>query len=343
MAKFAHLIKTKKPLMHRRREFLTKSALGALAVSLTGLSSESCTLSSENKAPGKSKAGPLVISTWDFGIEANEAAWKVLTQGGTALDAVEQGVMVAEADETNSSVGIGGLPDRDGRVTLDACIMDSNGNAGSVCCLEHILHPVSVARLVMEKTPHVMLVADGALDFALENGFEKVNLFTEKAREAWEKWKLTNKYEPRINAEMHDTIGLLAIDESGNLAGACTTSGLAYKMHGRVGDSPIIGAGLYVDNEVGAAVATGLGEVVLKSLSSFLAVELMRHGKSPEEACKMAIERIVDKQANAKDVQVALIAINKSGESGAYCIQKGFTYALYQGNQNSLHTPKYLL
>jgi len=224
------------------------------------------------------KEAPVVISTWDFGFKANEISWKVLSQGGKSLDAVEQGIMIIEADADNLSVGIGGLPDREGIVTLDACIMDEQGRAGSVTFLQEIMHPISVARLVMEKTPHVMLSGDGALQFALESGFERQNLLTDKAKAAWEEWKRKSQYKPVINIENHDTVGLLALDQAGNLAGGCSTSGLAYKMHGRVGDSPIIGAGLYVDNEVGAAVATGLGELVMRTLSSFLVVELMRNG-----------------------------------------------------------------
>jgi isoaspartyl peptidase/L-asparaginase-like protein (Ntn-hydrolase superfamily) len=328
--------------MQKRREFLGKSAL-ALAATVTGVSVSNC--SASYSVNGKEVKGslPLVISTWDFGIQANEAAWEILKKGGASLDAVEKGVMVAEADASNSSVGLGGLPDRDGRVTLDACIMDYLGNAGSVSCIEHILHPISVARLVMEKTPHVMLVGEGALQFALDHGFKKENLLTEASRKAWEQWKITSKYEPKINVEIHDTIGMLAIDSGGNIAGACTTSGLAYKMHGRVGDSPIIGAGLFVDNEVGGAVATGLGEAVLKSLSSFLAVELMRNGKSPTDACRIAVERILRKIPKANEIQVALIAVNKNGEFGGYSIHKGFNYALYQDNTNKLYIAKHLI
>lgn len=271
---------------------------------------------------------PLVITTWDFGIKANMPAWEALASGKRAVDAVEQGIRVIESDPDNMSVGIGGLPDRDGHVTLDACIMDESGKAGSVTFLEEIEHPISVARLVMEKTPHVILSGDGALQFALENGFERKKLLTEKALKAWEQWKIESHYQPVINIENHDTVGMLAMDQKGNLSGGCSTSGLAYKMHGRVGDSPIIGAGLYVDNEVGAAVATGLGEMVLRNLSTFLVVELMRSGFTPQEACLEAISRIVRKNDNYKDFQVGIIALNKSGECGAFSIQPGFSYAL---------------
>ncbi|PST83009.1 glycosylasparaginase [Pedobacter yulinensis] len=290
-------------------------------------------------------AKPIVISTWDFGIPANKAAWTILSQGGNALDAVEKGVRVPEADPAIQTVGYGGLPDRDGKVTLDACIMDHHGNCGSVAGMEHIKHPISVARLVMEKTPHVMLVGDGAFQFALENGFKKENLLTPQSEKAWKEWLKTAKYEPVINIENktykvaptrlpgnqynHDTIGMLALDAQGNLSGACTTSGMAYKLHGRVGDSPIIGAGLYVDNEVGGATSTGVGEEVIRNVGSFLVVELMRQGYSPEAACKEAVMRIIRKKPQtAKNIQVGFLALNKKGEYGAYAIQKGFSYAI---------------
>lgn len=246
------------------------------------------------------------------------------------MDAVEKGVQVPEGDPTESSVGLGGLPDRDGRVTLDACIMDEFANCGSVACLEHIVHPISVARLVMEKTPHVMLVGDGALQFALEQGFKKENLLTAESEKAWRDWLKTAEYKPVANIENHDTIGMVAMDSKGNCAGACTTSGMAYKLHGRVGDSPIIGAGLYVDNEVGAATSTGVGEEVIRIVGSYLVVELMRQGHSPFDACKIAVERVVKNQPQkSKEIQVGFLAINKQGEHGAFALQGGFTYAVY--------------
>ncbi len=274
---------------------------------------------------------PLVISTWNFGIEANVAAWNVLSKGGRALDAVEMGAQVPESDPKQNSVGLGGLPDRDGRVTLDACIMDENANIGSVACLEHILHPISVARKVMEKTPHVMLVGDGALQFALANGFKKEKRsISPESEKAWKEWLKKAEYKPVANIENHDTIGMVALDINGNLSGACTTSGMAYKLHGRVGDSPIIGAGLFVDNEIGAATSTGVGEEVIRIVGSHLVVELMRQGNSPADACKKAVERIVKNQPQkSKEIQVGFLAINKNGEHGAFALQKGFTYALY--------------
>ena len=276
---------------------------------------------------------PVVISTWAMGIDANVAAWEVLKKGGRALDAVEAGVKIPEADPTERSVGYGGRPDRNGRVTLDACIMDELSNIGSVAFLEHIKHPVSVARAVMEKTPHVMLVGDGALSFALEQGFKKENLLTEESEKEWKEWLETAQYKPVINVENHDTIGMLALDEAGNLSGACTTSGMAYKMTGRIGDSPIIGAGLYVDNEIGAATATGQGEEVIRIAGSHLVVELMRQGSSPEEACKQAVTRILANQVrrgkDPKDIQIGFLALNKAGEHGAFCLQGGFEYVVY--------------
>jgi N4-(beta-N-acetylglucosaminyl)-L-asparaginase len=279
---------------------------------------------------------PVVISTWDRGIAANEEAWKILIDNGRALDAVENGVRITEADPDIMSVGYGGLPDRDGHVTLDACIMDEEGNAGSVAFLEYIMHPISVARLVMEKTPHVMLVGEGALQFALENGFKKENLLTERAKEKWEEWLKKTNYKPvKIDKDNHDTIGMVALDNTGNLSGACTTSGLSFKLHGRVGDSPIIGAGMYADNEIGAAAATGIGEAVIKTAGSFLIVEQMRLGKTPFEACKAAVERIIKKVKNF-DGQVGYIALNKNGETGAYSVTKGFQYAVYKNGENKL-------
>ena len=291
------------------------------------------------KAPENKNQFPIVISTWAPNVNANAAAWQVLIAGGTALDAVHKGVMVPEADPNDQSVGYGGLPDRDGIVTLDSCIMDHQGNIGAVMGLEDIMHAVSVARLVMEKTPHVQIVGSGALQFALANGFEKQNLLTENSRKEWEKWKLEDKYDPMTTMDnllqriknQHDTIGMVALDGNSNLSGACTTSGMAYKMHGRVGDSPIIGAGLFVDNEVGAASATGIGEEVVRIVGSHTIVEMMRQGKTPEDACKEAIRRVVkiNGETNAKKMQVGFIALNRLGEYGCYSLTPDFTMAVH--------------
>jgi N4-(beta-N-acetylglucosaminyl)-L-asparaginase len=333
--------------MFNRRKFLGSSFLASTGLLLrTGNDLAKSTIVS-NK--------PIVISTWDFGKAANAAAWEVLAKNGSALDAVEAGVKVPEADPNNHSVGYGGLPDRDGYVTLDACIMDDKSNCGSVMCLEHIVHPISVARLVMEKTPHVVLAGDGALEFALANGFKKENLLTPESEKIWKDWLKDSRYEPVINIENkkfavnnqsytpggannHDTIGMLALDNNGNLSGACTTSGMAFKMHGRVGDSPIIGAGLFVDNEIGSATSTGVGEEVIRIVGSHLVVEYMRLGLTPREACRKAVERIVTRDpAKAKDLQVGFLAMKKDGSYGAFCIQKGFTYAVRSATEEKIY------
>ncbi len=322
--------------MLNRRKFLQSSFLGSSSLLVSKYSF------------GKSASGPVVLSTWSPNVKANAAAWIVLEKNGKALDAVEKGVRVTEADPSDQSVGYGGLPDRDGKVTLDACIMDENGNCGAVFSIENIMHPVSVARLVMEKTPHVQLTGEGALQFALSQGFKEENLLTVESEKAWKEWLKTAHYDPmttvdNIEKEIkkqkpkevegqinnHDTIGMIALDANGNLSGACSTSGMAYKMSGRVGDSPIIGAGLFVDNEVGAATSTGVGEEVIKICGSHTVVELMRQGLSPEEACKKAVERIMKRNGiNAKTIQVGFIALNKKGEYGGYSIMKKFDYGV---------------
>ncbi len=305
--------------MTTRRKFLQLGTLASLAPFSKLIAHSNSPLSS-----------PVVISTWNFGLEANKEAWKILAANGRALDAVEAGARVPEGDPNESSVGLGGLPDRDGRVTLDACIMDESSNCGAVACLEHIVHPISVARKVMENTPHVLLVGEGALKFALDSGFKKENLLTKKAEKAWKEWLKTGAYKPIANIENHDTIGIVALDQQQNLSGACTTSGMAYKMQGRVGDSPIIGASLFVDNEIGAATSTGVGEEVIRIVGSHLVVELMRQGRTPQQACEEAVGRIVKNQSKkSKEIQVGFLALNKNGEYGAFALQKGFTYAVY--------------
>ena len=338
--------------MINRRKFIRSSVLGSAVVltnnTLTG---------EEIFSAVKGKA--IVISTWDAGLEANKGAWKVLGTGGRALDAVEQGVMVTEASQ-NCCVGLDANPDRDGFVTLDACIMDEFFNCGSVAFLERIKHPISVARRVMEKTPHVMLVGSGAQQFALAEGFPlEEQKLSPDAQKAYEDWLKKSEYKPIINIENkgnhgpfaparlesggwnHDTIGMVAMDAKGNLSGSCTTSGLGFKMRGRLGDSPIIGAGLYVDNEIGACTATGQGEDVIRVAGSHTVVELMRQGLSPEAACKKAIERIVKiKKEKVKDIQVAFIALNKKGQAGSFAIHKGFSYAIKSNEEEKLVNSK---
>lgn len=321
--------------MHRRK-FLRNSSLGSAGL-LGTASLYACRESSPGEQPAARVAnpGPVAVCTWDFG-NATTRAWSVLEPGGSALDAVEAGVMVEEGDPNNQTVGLGGRPDRDGHVTLDACIMDPEGRCGSVMALEGFLHPVSVARKVMEETPHVILVGEGAARFALEQGFERTDLLTDASRKEWEEWQKEAEYKPVINIENHDTIGMLTLDANGRMAGACTTSGLAYKMRGRVGDSPVIGAGLYVDDEVGGAAATGLGEEVVRTVGSFLIVELMRQGLSPQQACEEGVHRIMKKNQGRTDFQIGFVALNKKGESGAYCIHPGFSYRRYdaEGHRN---------
>lgn len=323
--------------MIKRRDFIKTSA--ALGISTTAIVSACNSEAKDNNLETEETTAkaelPLVISTWN-NQKANEAAYKVLKNNGSALDAVEAGARVPEADPGDQSVGYGGRPDRDGDVTLDACIMNSNGDYGAVTYLKNIKHPISVARKVMEETPHVILSGDGAYQFALSQGFKHEELLTDKSKDDLQEWLKTSEYKPKVNIEMHDTIGMLAIDSKGDIGGACTTSGMAYKMPGRVGDSPIIGAGLFIDNKIGGATATGMGEAVLRSVGSFLIVELMRNGLSPADACKEAVMRIIQKQSY-KDLQVGYLAINKQGEFGAYAIQSGFVFALSSEDETKVY------
>ncbi len=315
--------------MSDRRTFLQSALLGSVSAALPRVT----------RATTSASTTARIVATWDFGIGASEAAWKKFAEGGSALDAVEAGARWAEADLCNSTVGRCGNPDRDGVLTLDASIMDGDGRCGAVAAIEDVAHPVSVARAVMEKSPHVLLVGAGAQEFAIQQGFEKTPLLTDAARDAWREWRKTSEYKPQINAERagakpgdahnHDTLGILALDAAGHLAGACTTSGMAWKYHGRVGDSPIVGAGLYVDNDVGAATASGVGEEMIRNAASFLVVELMRQGYSPTEACRRAITRVVHKRPEAsKNLQVCFLAMNKRGEVGAFALHQGFVYAV---------------
>jgi N4-(beta-N-acetylglucosaminyl)-L-asparaginase len=338
--------------MINRRKFLHISALTAPFIIVKKASA--------NGLGGTTK--PIVVSTWDSGMAVNAEAWKILSANGRALDAVEAGAMHIE-NEINCCVGLGGYPDRDGIVTLDSCIMDEHANCGAVAGIERIKHPVSVARKVMEKTPHVILVGAGAQQFALENGFplESAELSND-AKKAYAEWLKKSEYKPIINIERkqgngpfapnffddgtlnHDTMGLVAMDAMNNLSGAVTTSGMAFKLHGRVGDSPIIGAGLFVDNEAGAATSSGTGEEVIRICGTHLVVEFMRQGLSPEMACKKAVERIVKRdKAKAKTLQVGFLALNKKGQYGAYAIQDGFVFSVKSGNENQIHKSKFLI
>lgn len=321
--------------MSSRRNFLKLGVLGGLGLSQINLFAKSNATKPHYDSTIKPK--PIMVSTWNHGLQANEAGWEILAKGGSALDAVEAGARIVESDPAITSVGLGGLPDANGNVTLDACIMDGDGSCGAVLALEQIEHPISVARAVMEKTPHVMLTGKGAQDFALDQGYELVDLLTPQAKKAWEDWKKKSQYQPEINSENHDTIGLLALDEDGNLAGACTTSGMAYKMPGRIGDSPIIGAGLFVDNEVGACTATGVGEAIVKVAGSAMIVEMMRQGISPQEACSEAVRRIkMIYKGNIENLQVAFLAMDKKGNVGAFAMYEGFNYAVREAKEAEL-------
>jgi len=313
--------------MHRRTFLSISAAMGSLPIFARA-------------AAAKPGGSALIVSTWDFGAAANAAAFARLKAGGSLIDAVEAGAMVPEADPENHSVGYGGYPDRDGHVTLDAVIMDDAGHLGAVAALEDTVHAISVARRVMEKTPHTLLVGEGATRFAREQGFPQQNLLTPAAEAAWRKWLETSQYKPQANiensratarggAQDHDTIGLLARDTNGRMAGACTTSGMAFKMRDRVGDSPLVGAGLFVEAGVGAATSTGVGEEVMRVAGTARVVASMRAGRSPQEACEEVVRHIAKLRGEAiKGVQVGFLALDPKGRIGAFCLLPGFTYAV---------------
>lgn len=332
-----------------RKEFLRLSSMGLASIPLSPFA---------NHASPK----PLIISTWDSGMPVNAAGWKVLSSGGSALDAVEAGARYIE-DTVDCCVGLDGYPDRDGIVTLDACIMDDLSNCGAVAGLEKIRHPISVARKVMEKTPHVLLVGQGAQQFALENGFPlEDGKLSPSAEKAYKQWLIKSEYKPVINIERkekngpaappffdngqpnHDTMGILALDQNFRLAGAVTTSGMAFKIHGRVGDSAIAGAGLFVDREAGAATSSGVGEEVIRICGTHLVVEFMRMGLSPQDACKKAVERIFARdREKAKEIQVGFLALGRDGSFGAYAIQKGFVFSVKSETEERIIASPHLL
>ncbi len=343
--------------MLNRRKFIRLSTLAAPLFSVKKMFANST---------GQTK--PIVVSTWDSGKPVNTEAWKILSTNGRALDAVEAGARYIEGT-INCCVGLGGYPDRDGIVTLDSCIMDEHSNCGGVGGLEQILHPVSVARKIMETTPHVLLVGQGAQQFAIENGFSKEpQVLSDDAKKAYDEWLKKSEYKPVMNIENrptgqagkkqngpfapnffdngsanHDTMGLVALDASGNMSGAVTTSGMAFKVHGRVGDSPIIGAGLFVDNEIGAATSSGVGEEVIRICGTHLVVEFMRQGDSPETACRKAVDRIVKRDMKkAKTLQVGFLALNKKGQYGAYAVQKGFVFSVKSNGEEKIIPSKYV-
>ncbi len=285
-------------------------------------------------------AGSVVIATWDFGLPASKEAFHILNLPERApLDAVEAGIRVTEADVNNRTVGVGGLPNAEGEVQLDACIMDGDRQkSGSVAALKGFAHPISVARRVMETTPHVMLVGEDAARFAESHSFEKAAMPVPEARADWLKWKADREGNAKsLGADRHDTIALLVRRSDGKLAGGCSTSGLSFKLPGRVGDSPIIGSGLYVDGRVGAAGATGIGENILRYCGSFLVVEMMRNGLSPGDACRRVVERIIDgEQRPASELHVNFIAVNRDGEWGAAGTAPDFVFGLVTNDRSEV-------
>lgn len=327
--------------MPTRRDFLRLSAAGSASLPFlnwTGSTDESTTDSS--RPPHQ----PIVVSTWNHGTPANEAAWAILEdENGYALDAVEKGVGRIEEDPDVHTVGVGGRPDASGTVTLDACVMDEAGRYGAVAALERILHPTAVARRVKAESAHSLLVGDGARRFARRQGFEEQDLLTDAMREAWREWKrdhpdaapdaptpnIENQDSTAVGGEgNHDTIGMLALDAQGRLSGACTTSGTAWKQPGRVGDSPLVGSGLYLDPEVGAACATGWGEEIMRVVGAHVVVEAMRHGAGPEAACREAARR-VHRRSSSDNVQAGFLALTADGRAGAYGVRSGFDVAIY--------------
>ena len=323
-----------------RRRFLKNLGLASAGIAIKPITTTAQTTAKTLPL----KDSPLVISTWIHGMEANAGAWSVLENGGAALDAVQKGVAVTESDMNNRSVGLAGRPDRDGHVTLDACIMDHDSRCGSVAFLEDIQHPIDVARAIMDETPHVMLVGEGAQKWALENGFSKVDFEVPipEVQKDYENWLIKSEYKTGVNVENHDTIGMLALDASGRMAGACTTSGMAYKIRGRVGDSPIIGAGLFIDGDVGGATATGVGEAMIRTAGASAVVESMRRGASPEEACYDIVQRILKKHPGVEGMQVGFLAMNVQGEYGGYSVYNGFNYALRTQDRNEMVDAKYM-
>jgi isoaspartyl peptidase/L-asparaginase-like protein (Ntn-hydrolase superfamily) len=321
--------------MNSRRKFLKLSSLASLSLGLISSIPKSKQTHSKPKSP-------ILISTWMHGLQANDAGWKVMSEGGSGLDAIEQGARVVESDPKITSVGLGGLPDAEGIVTLDACIMDKDSSCGAVTFLQDIENPISVARKVMEDTPHVILSGTGAKQFAISKGFKTTDLLTDDSKKAWKKWKESGRAKSSVNSENHDTIGLLAMDSEGDIYGGCTTSGMAFKMHGRVGDSPIIGSGLFIDNEVGGCTATGQGEAIIRASGSSSVVELMRLGYKPQQACEQVVNRIIKQNSDLSNLQVAFLAINKSGEVGACSIHPGFNFAYKSEYKTVLSNSKYI-
>ena len=294
----------------------------------------------EGRPSWASYASPVFLSTWLHGKPANERAAEVFKGGGSLLDALEKGINVPENDPAVTSVGYGGLPNAEGVVELDAAIMDGTRHrAGSVCSLHMIKNPISVARLVMEKTRHTTLVGEGAFRFALKMGFEPRTLLTPESLKKWQDWKANPQHETFwLTPENHDTIGMVATDGTGHVVSGCSTSGLAWKIPGRVGDSPLAGCGVFADDNVGAASATGDGDLMTNYCTSVSIVHTMARGASPQEACMELLRHMVKTDPKNKDGEVAVIAMNTRGEIGAACMNNRFhlKYALWRNGASQL-------
>ncbi len=278
---------------------------------------------------------PIILSTWSFGAKANQAGWDALSNDGTALDAVEIAARVTELDPDNTSVGYGGYPNEHGIVQLDAAIIDGKtGKMGAVAALEGFRSAISIARKVMEEEPHIFVVGDGAREFAMKHGFKEENTLTAQSA-AWYADQLKKKEQ---SPGGHDTIGVLSQDAQGDMAVACATSGMSMKWNGRVGDSPLIGAGLYLDGKIGGATGTGTGERAIEVCGAFAIVEFMRNGLSPQKACEKLITRMVERNQPAIDFQFAYIALNADGATGAASVKEGFQYAVCRAGQNEIRS-----
>jgi N4-(beta-N-acetylglucosaminyl)-L-asparaginase len=294
----------------------------------------------EGRAAMPAESGPVFLSTWVWGKAANERAAEVFKGGGSLLDAIEKGINVPESDPNVTTVGYGGIPNAEGVVELDAAIMDgARHRAGSVCNLHMIKNPISVARLVMEKTRHTTLAGEGAFRFALKMGFEPQTLLTPQSLQKWQEWKANPHHKTYwVSPENHDTIGMVGTDGKGHVVAGCSTSGLAFKIPGRVGDSPLVGCGVYADDNVGTASATGDGDLMTNYCTSVSIVHLMERGASPQDACMDLLKHMVKTDPKNKDGEVAVIAINTRGEIGAACMNDRFhlKYALWRNEESQL-------
>jgi isoaspartyl peptidase/L-asparaginase-like protein (Ntn-hydrolase superfamily) len=312
-----------------RRHFM-KSVAGAAALASSGGTKGTA-----------GEAGPVFLSPWAHGKPANERAAEVFRAGGSLLDAVEKGINTAEDDPNDTSVGYGGLPNAEGVVELDASIMDGTRHrAGAVCSLHSIRNPISVARLVLDKTRHTTMAGEGAFRFALRMGFRAEQLLTPESLKRWLEWKADPKRQTfwQDPTENHDTIGMVATDGKGHVVAGCSTSGLAWKIPGRVGDSPLVGCGIYADDRYGAATATGDGDLMTNYCTSVSIVQIMARGASPQDACVELLEHIGKTDPNNRSGEVCVLALNPQGEIGAAAMDKNYRlkYALWRSGESRL-------